>query len=314
MNAKIRVAGLFGAMASTMLIVSIAAPYAQQAPASQKPQPSQEKPQEKGEQKAPEKPAEGPLTPKKALVPVAASSLATKPDAYEGEFVTMTGTVEASLAKTAFSVDQDAAQSTGKEVLVIAPRMNGAVDPKTYVTVIGMVTKYDPAVIAGISKNYDTNLPPDVAAKFKGRPTVLATAVINEASIDLAKWLPPPMTPEETAFDKTMKAVGPAFAAMRKGAEGSNAELVKTNAATLVKSFRETEEFMDDRGLDDAKKWAEDARKLAESIEKAAASANWDSAKSTSANLQKACGQCHGAYRVRGEDGTFYIKPKSEKP
>lgn len=315
MNAKTRVAGLFGAMASTLLIVSIAAPRAQQPPATQKPQEekAQEAPQEKPAPPAKPEPQTGPLTPTKALVPVAASSLAANPDAYVGEFVTLTGTVEASLAKTAFSVDQDAAKSTGKEVLVLAPRLNGAVDPNTYVTVIGEVVKFDAAAIAAISKNYDTSLPPDVAAKFKDRPTVLATSIINGASVDLAKWLPPPMSPEETVFDKTMKGVGPAFAALRKGADGSNLDLVKTNAATLVKSFADTEAFMKNRNLDDAEKWAQDARKMVEGIDKNAAASQWDNVKASATNLQKACAQCHGAYRVRGEDGTFYIKPKAGK-
>jgi cytochrome c556 len=321
MNAKTRVGGLVGAVAITFLIGSIADPRAQQPPAqgSQGTQGAQgasgapggtEKP---AGQAAPPEPATGPLTPTKALVPVAASSLASNPDAYVGEFVTMTGTVEQSLTTLAFSVDQDATKPTGKEVLVLAPRMNGAVDPNTYVTVIGLAVKFDPAVIASKSKNYNTDLPADVAAKFKDRPTILATAVINGASVDLAKWLPPPMSPDETAFDKVMKGVQPAFGALRKGADGSNLDLVKPNAATLIKSFAETEAFMKRRDLEDAEKWAEDARKMVEAIDKSAATGQWDAVKASATNLQKACAQCHGAYRLRGEDGTFYIKPKDGK-
>lgn len=314
MNAKIRVAGLFVAVASALLIVSIAVPRAQQPP-QQKPaapetaKPEQEKPGEKPATPAPPQP--GPLTPTKALVPLAASTLAANPDKYVGEFVTVTGTVEQSLAKLAFSVDQDATKPTGKEVLVLAPRMSGAVDPNTYVTVIGEVVKFDPAIINSKTKNYSTDLPADVAARFKDKPTILATAVINGASVDLAKWLPPPMTPDETAFDKVMKGVQPAFGAMRKGAEGSNLDLVKQNAAILAKSFAETENFMKNRDLRDAEKWAQEARKLVESIDKAAAAGQWEPAKASAAELQKACAQCHGAYRLRGEDGTFYVKPKT---
>ena len=44
-------------------------------------------------------------TPPKPLVPVAASSVAANPDQYVGEYVTMTGAVEALLTKTSFSVD-----------------------------------------------------------------------------------------------------------------------------------------------------------------------------------------------------------------
>ncbi len=60
-------------------------------------------------------------TPPKPLVPVAASSVASNPDPYIGEFVTMTGAVEANLSKTSFSVDQDKTKPTGKDVLVLAP-------------------------------------------------------------------------------------------------------------------------------------------------------------------------------------------------
>lgn len=317
MNAKIRVAGLFGAVASTLLIVSIAAPRAQQPPQQKPPapetaKPEQQKPGEKpAEAQTPPQPQTGPLTPTKALVPLAASSLAANPDKYVGEFVTVTGTVEQSVTRLAFSMDQDATKATGKEVLVLAPRMNGTVDPNTYVTVIGQVVKFDPATIASTSKNYSTDLPADAAARYKDKPTILATAVINAASVDVAKWLPPPMTPDEAAFDKVMKGVQPAFGAMRKGADGSNLDLVKQNAATLVKAFADAESFMKNRDLRDAEKWAQEARKLVEGIDKAAAAGQWEPAKTSAAELQKACAQCHGAYRLRGEDGTFYIKPKT---
>jgi hypothetical protein len=95
----------------------------------------------RGEQPAPAAPA-GPA--QKPLVPVAASTLATHPDPYYGVHVTMTGAVEAKLNTLVFSVDQDKTKSTGKEVLVLAPRMNAPVDPNTYVTVIGEVVKFDP--------------------------------------------------------------------------------------------------------------------------------------------------------------------------
>jgi hypothetical protein len=304
MNVKIYLRGVCGAVASTLLIISIATLSAQQPPAQEKPQPPQQPAQ-------PPQPQAGPLTPTKALVPVAASTVANNPDAYVGEFVTMTGAVEQSLTKLAFSVDQDATKPTGKEILVLAPRMNGVVDPNTYVTVIGELVKFDPAAIAAKTKNYNTDLPPDVASKFKDRPTVLATAVINAASIDVAKWLPPPMSPEEAAYDKVMKGVQPAFGAMRKGAEASNLDLVKQNAATLIKSFGEAEAFMKNRGLSDATKWAQEARKMVEGIDKAAVAGQWDIVKASATELQKACAQCHGAYRERGEDGTFFIKPKT---
>src|SRR5258707_10097331 len=83
----------------------------------------------------------------KPLIPVAASTLANNPDPYYGENVTLTGAVEQKLNTLAFSVDQDKTKSTGKEVLILAPRLNAPVDANTYVTVIGEVVKFDPAEV-----------------------------------------------------------------------------------------------------------------------------------------------------------------------
>ena len=58
-------------------------------------------------------------------MPLAASTLANKPEAYYGEMVTVTATVDAVLSKSAISIDQDKTKSTGKEILVLAPTMNG---------------------------------------------------------------------------------------------------------------------------------------------------------------------------------------------
>jgi hypothetical protein len=87
-------------------------------------------------------------TPPKPLVPVAASSVANNPDPYVGEYVTMTGAVEAILTKTSFSVDQDKAKSTGKEVLVLAPSLQKPADQNGYVTVIGQLIKFDEKDVA----------------------------------------------------------------------------------------------------------------------------------------------------------------------
>jgi cytochrome c556 len=127
--------------------------------------------------------------------------------------------------------------------------------------------------------------------------------------IDLAKFIPPPMTAEEAAFDKVMKGVGPANAALRKGMDGSNAELVKTNTEILKKSFAETEAFWKTRGKADAMKFAADARKAAELAELAAAAGNWTDVKTHVNTLGQQCASCHGIYRERGEDGSFFIKP-----
>ena len=252
-----------------------------------------------------------PAAPAKPLVPVAASTLANTPDKYFGEFVTMTGTVEQTLGRMAFVVDQDRTKSTGKEVLVIPVRMSDSVEANTYVTVIGDVIKFDPAEVKAKGRTLPADFTPELIAKYQGKPAILANAVINSAMTDLAKFIPPPMTAEEAAFDKTMKAVAAANGALRKGMDASNVELVKTNTEILKKSFIDTEAFWKARGKMDAVKFAQEARKAAELIELAAAASKWDDVKTHVNTLGQQCAGCHGVYRERGEDGSFYIKPSS---
>lgn len=270
------------ALALAMLIASLAAPRAQQAAPGAAP---------------------------RALIPVAASTLADNPDPYYGEHVTLAGAVEQSLSRLAFSVDQDKAKSTGTDVLVLTQRLNDAVDLNTYVTVIGEVVRFEPDDIARKAKDYTLDLEPDVLAKYRGRPAILATAVINAAGIDLAMRLPPPMTAEEEVYAKIMKQVGPANAALRKAIEGMDANLARENAAVLKQAFTQTVEFWKAKGKGDATAWAQDARKLAEAIDRAAAGGTWDEVKASAGTLGQACQSCHTAYRERFDDGSFRIRP-----
>src|SRR5438552_18799491 len=156
-----------GAGAALAALASASAQQPQQPPQ----QPSTQAPA----QPAPPPPAPG--TPPKPLVPLAASTLAADPDPFIGEWVSVTAAVEQTLALLAFSIDQDKTKSTGKEILVLAPRMNSPVDLNTYVTVIGEVVRFDPEEIAKKSKDYKVDLPADVIAKYKGKQALLATAV-----------------------------------------------------------------------------------------------------------------------------------------
>jgi hypothetical protein len=255
-------------------------------------------------------PPANPNAPTKALVPVAASSVAANPTPYYGEFVTMTGAVEQAFSKFSFSVDQDKTKTTGKDVLVLALRMSDAVTPNTYVTVVGELVKFDPVETVAKAKNFKIDVPPEIAAKFVGKPAVLAVNVVNDKSLDLARFIPPPMSPEETLLDKTMKGVGPANAELRKGVDGSSVDLVKKNTAILRQAFSDTEAFWKMRGKQDAIKWAADARAVVESIDKACGTEkpDWAAVKASADNLAKACATCHGAYRERLEDGSFRAK------
>ena len=135
------------AMVSTIAVASLVLAGAQQPPAS--PATPAAKPAAPA---VPTLPA-----PSRAIVPVAASSVAARPDQWVGEYVAMTGIVEASLGAMAFTVDQDKTKAA-PDVLVLAHRMSDPVAPNTYVTVIGLLMKYDPADVAAKSKAHAHDL------------------------------------------------------------------------------------------------------------------------------------------------------------
>ena len=244
----------------------------------------------------------------KPLVPLAASSLTLHPEMYIGQTVAMTGAVEQTLSKTAFTVDQDKTKSSPKDVLVLAPTLVGTPDLNTYVTVVGDVVRFDPADVARRFKDYTLDLAPDVIEKYRGQPAVLATAVINAAMTDLAKKPIPPPTPAEDAFDKVMKQVSPAFTALRQSLDASAAGPARQRTDELKKLFADAEAFFKARGTADATTWASSAGKLVESIDAAAAGGKWDDAKTAAGNLNQLCTQCHAAHRERQDDGTYRVK------
>jgi len=258
-------------------------------------------------------PAPAAPAPAKPLVPVATNTVTAHPDAYYGLAVTINAAVEQILSKSAFSVDQrrvGAAADVKRDptdVLVLVPTIQSPVELHAYVTVMGELVKFDPAEIARKAKDYKLDLPADVVAKYSGRPALLATSVINEKFVDLAKRLPPPLNAEEEAYQKVMRQVGPAFAALRPAVDGSNAETAGKNAAVLQKAFTDTEAFWKPKKAEPTL-WAQNARKEVEAVQAAIAAGKWDEAKAHAATVGQACAQCHGAYRERFDDGSFRIK------
>jgi cytochrome c556 len=303
------------ALAFAVLVVSIAA--------EQQPPPAQPEAQQQGgrgrggrqggEGAPPAAPAPG--TPTKPYVPLAASTLADHPDTYYGEFVTVTGAVEQTLSKLAFSVDQDKTKSTGKDVIVVAPTLMEPVTPNAYITIIGEVVHLDPAEIgkkgAELTKEYKVDLPPEVVSKYRGHPVVLAKSVITNAGVDVAKRPPPPMTAEEEALSKIMKQVGPANTALRGAIDKTDVAVAKENANVLKQMFTQNEAFWKPKGKPEALKFAEEARKLSESIGTAIAAGNWEEAKTHAGTLGQQCAGCHGQFRERMDDGTYRIKASS---
>jgi cytochrome c556 len=253
-------------------------------------------------------PAPAPGTPPKPLVPVAASSVAKNPDPYIGEYVTLTATVESNLSKTGFSVDQDKTKSTGQDVLVIAPTLQKQADANGYVTVIGQLIKFDPAEVEKNFKGYTIDLPADVQAKYKGKPVVLATAVINSGGVDIAKKPIPPMTADDLALQKIMTKLPPAQAALRKALDGKDMNLVKEQATILKTAFTDTEAFWKAKGNTDAMNIATEGKKHADAILINLGLGNLEAAKTSITPLGGTCASCHGKYRDRMDDGTFRIR------
>jgi hypothetical protein len=283
-----------------LIVVFFAAPRAQQPPSGSAQPPAAQQPQGRGQAPA--------ATPAKPLVPLAASTLANNPQPYYGEMITVTGAVEQTLSKTSFSVDQDKTKSTGKEVLVVAPTMNGTVDANTYVTVIGEVMAFDPAEVAKKAKGYTLDLSPEAIAKYRGKPVVVATAVVNSAGVDVAKKPIPPPTADDLALSKLMKQVGPANTALRGDIDKMDAAVTKERAVLLKSMFTQTEAFWKAKGKPEPTQLAHDALKDAEALETAVTAGNWDQARTAAGSLGQKCGGCHRTYREAMDDGTFRIK------
>jgi cytochrome c556 len=255
--------------------------------------------------RAEQAPAQGAARP---LVPMTASSLLRDPASHMGENVSLMAAVETILSKTAFTVDQDKAKATGKELLVLVPTLTTPPEPNLYVTVQGEVMKFDVAEIAKKARGYTIDLTPEQIAKYTGQPMVLAAVVVTPALVDLAKRPIRPMTPEEITFATWMNAMNPAFTGLRAGLEQPNVALLKEQAATIKKSFVSVEAFFKAKGIADATKWAADAVAIATTIEVGLATGKFDEVKAAAGNLQPLCASCHTPYRERMDDGTYRIK------
>lgn len=244
----------------------------------------------------------------KPLVPVAASSLLTNPDLYLGQTVSVTGVAEQTLTATAFTFDQGKTQRAPGDVLVIAPTLTDKPPLHAYITLVGDAVKFDPAEVTKRFKNYTLDLPADLVEKYRGKPAVLATSVIDASMKDIAKPVIPPPTPAEAAFDGVMKQVGPGFTAIQQAVNGTQADQVRQQAITLSKLFSDTQTFFTTRNTADAIQFATDAGKRVHEIDEAAAAGKWDDAKAAAAGLNQLCGSCHAAHREREDDGTYRVK------
>src|SRR5262249_16697402 len=125
---------------------------------------------------------------------------------------------------------------------------------------------------------YKLDLPADTMAKYSGRPALIATSVITDKFVDLAKRLPPPMTADEEALSKIMKQLPPALAALRTAVDGSKTDDANKQVAVLKQGFTDTEAFWKPK-KPDATQWAHEARVKVEGIQAAIAAGKWEDAK-----------------------------------
>lgn len=244
----------------------------------------------------------------KPLVPVAAGTLALHPELYIGAHVTVTAAVDQRFGDTAFTIDQNGASGAGQDVLVLVPLLTAPLAPHAYVTVIGEAVRFDPAETAAKMQGAMPALSPEVAAKYRGHAAIIAASVITSALSDLARKLPPPMSPEETALDKLMKQIGPAFTALRQAATASNPADASQQAATLKTAFADSASFWTAKAATDAGKWSDQARAESAGIEAAAGKGEWDVVKAAIPRLQQTCTNCHTAHRDHLDDGTYRFK------
>jgi cytochrome c556 len=114
---------------------------------------------------------------------------------------------------------------------------------------------------------------------------------------------------DDAAIYATMKKAGPAFGAVRKATEAMAADTVKENATVLSTVFTDTEAFFKTKGKADAVKWAQDAAKIAQTLAAQAGKADWEGAKKSATDLGASCATCHTAYRDKGPDGAYRLKP-----
>ena len=242
------------------------------------------------------------------LVPMTASSLLRDPAAHIGETVSLMAAVETVLTKTAFTVDQDRTKSTGKELLILAPNLSSAPERNAYFTIQGEVMRFDPAEIEKKARSYKLDLTPELIAKYKGQPVVLATVVVTTGLIDLAKRLAPPMTPAELAFRQFMLTINPASTALRAGLDKPDAVQLKEQVTALKTSFVGVEAYFKTHGPMEAAKIATDAVAFATSMEASLTSGKLEELKTSSAGLTQLCATCHGQFRERFDDGSFRIK------
>jgi cytochrome c556 len=245
--------------------------------------------------------------------PVATNTVIENPEPYYGKLVTISAGVDEMLSKTAFVVDQRKMVGTtkvvpaGQPMLVIAPYLSASFDQNQYLMLRGQIVKYDSAAVAKAA-GVAVDLAPEIAAKYQGKPVLVASSVVNSVSLELNRK---PMMAEEIALTPEMKTISASFTALRAAVQEGKAAIVAEHTAKLAPAFKKTENIWDGLGQSPAAQLARDAQSYAAAIEQAAAAGNWDAVKKSADAMNTTCGSCHGTYRERQDDGVFRFKAGS---
>lgn len=240
-------------------------------------------------------------------VPTAVSSIFLNPSQFIGRPVSITASVGKQISSTVFVVTQNRNPAQG-EILVIAPALQKSPAVDAYVTVIGSLVAFEPADAATRLASYKLEVPADIVDKFRGKPTILATAIVAADFTDLTKKPAGPMTPDDEKLSAIMKQISPASAALRTAAGASDAETVKTRAAELRKLFTDAQAVFKGRSIMTALLYSADAIKQVDAADAAADAGKWADVTTATTNLTQACTTCHNAHRERQDDGTFRLK------
>jgi hypothetical protein len=245
-------------------------------------------------------------------LPVGTGQILRQPEAYFGKRVTVSAGIDEILSGTAFVADQRKATSAttvapaGAPLLVIAPYLKTPLDPKGYLVVRGEVVKFDgPGALASVEPGYKLDLPPEVVAKYQGKPVLVALSIRDGKFNELGAKLLPPPSAEEVSMTTLMKTISASFGQLEGAIDVKQADVVTSQAARLQPAFAEAAQIFGTVHRMAAADLARTAGGHAASLEKAAMAADWTAASDAFRALRQQCQSCHTTQRQTQEDGTF---------
>jgi hypothetical protein len=240
-------------------------------------------------------------------IPTSAASIVTWPANYLGKTVSIMAGVTRQITPTVFVVAQNHDPARG-EVLVITSQLVTAPAKDANVTVVGDALAFDPAAVQAKLRGATLNIPADVVSAFLGKPSIVATAVVDMKMTDLTKRPPAPMTPDDEKLGGIMRQVTPALTALRASATAGDAAAAKARTAELKKFFTDAQAVFTARSIASATRFAADTLRAIDGADQAVAAGKWDDVTAAATTVQGTCTPCHNAHRERQDDGTYRLK------